>query len=100
MRQLYQQLTQHFGAVKMECEPMPLRAVANSLMQQRKRNPAAMNFTILGAILKKDVLSLYPLIVVADALLFLADVAHHAPGSGAGVGDVPGAGVVAGGASS
>ena len=37
---LYQDLTRHFGAVKMECEPMSLRAVATSLMQQRKRNPA------------------------------------------------------------
>jgi len=37
-QQLFQQLAQHFGAVKMECEPMPLRAIANSLMQQRKRN--------------------------------------------------------------
>jgi ABC-2 type transport system ATP-binding protein len=37
---LYQELTRHFGAVKMECEPMSLRAVASSLMQQRKRNPA------------------------------------------------------------
>jgi len=37
---LYQELTRHFGAVKMECEPMSLRAVANALMQQRKRNPA------------------------------------------------------------
>ena len=36
--QLYQQLTQHFGAVRVECEPMPLRAIANALMQQRKRN--------------------------------------------------------------
>jgi ABC-2 type transport system ATP-binding protein len=36
---LYQELTRHFGAVTMECEPMSLRAVANSLMQQRKRNP-------------------------------------------------------------
>jgi ABC-2 type transport system ATP-binding protein len=35
---LLQQLTQHFGAVKMECEPMPLRAIANSLMQHRKWN--------------------------------------------------------------
>jgi ABC-2 type transport system ATP-binding protein len=35
---LYQQLAQHFGAVKMEAEPMPLRAVANALMQHRKRN--------------------------------------------------------------
>jgi ABC-2 type transport system ATP-binding protein len=37
---LYQELARHFGAVKMECEPMSLRAVASSLMQQRKRNPA------------------------------------------------------------
>ena len=36
--QLFQQLSQHFGAVKMEVEPMPLRAVANALMQQRKRS--------------------------------------------------------------
>ena len=36
--QLYQQLTQHFGAVRVECEPMPLRAIANALMQARKRN--------------------------------------------------------------
>jgi ABC-2 type transport system ATP-binding protein len=36
-QQLFQQLTQHFGAVKMECEPMPLRAIANALMQHRKR---------------------------------------------------------------
>jgi ABC-2 type transport system ATP-binding protein len=37
---LYQELTRHFGAVRMECEPMSLRAVANSLMQQRKQAPA------------------------------------------------------------
>jgi ABC-2 type transport system ATP-binding protein len=37
-QQLFQQLAQHFGAVKMESEPMPLRAIANALMQQRKRN--------------------------------------------------------------
>jgi ABC-2 type transport system ATP-binding protein len=37
-QELYQQLAQYFGAVKMECEPMPLRAIANSLMQQRKRD--------------------------------------------------------------
>jgi hypothetical protein len=37
-QQMFQQLTQHFGAVKMECEPMPLRAIANALMQQRKRD--------------------------------------------------------------
>ncbi|MEO8018349.1 MAG: ABC transporter ATP-binding protein [Pseudomonadota bacterium] len=35
---LYQQLTERFGAVRMECEPMALRAIANSLMQHRKRN--------------------------------------------------------------
>ncbi len=37
---LYQELARHFGAVRMECEPMSLRAIASSLMQQRKRNPA------------------------------------------------------------
>ena len=37
---LFAELTRHFGAVQMECEPMSLRAVASSLMQQRKRNPA------------------------------------------------------------
>jgi ABC-2 type transport system ATP-binding protein len=36
--QTYRQLTQHFGAVRVECEPMPLRAIANALMQQRKRS--------------------------------------------------------------
>jgi hypothetical protein len=35
--QLFQQLARHFGAVKMECEPMSLRAIANTLMQHRKR---------------------------------------------------------------
>ena len=35
--QLLEQLTRHFGAVRMECEPMPLRAIANALMQHRKR---------------------------------------------------------------
>jgi ABC-2 type transport system ATP-binding protein len=37
---LYAQLARHFGAVRMETEPMPLRAVANALMQQRKRSLA------------------------------------------------------------
>ena len=37
-QQLFQQLARHFGAVKMECEAMPLRAIANALMQHRKRN--------------------------------------------------------------
>jgi ABC-2 type transport system ATP-binding protein len=37
-QQLYRQLAQHFGAVRMECEPMPLRAIANALMQTRKRD--------------------------------------------------------------
>jgi ABC-2 type transport system ATP-binding protein len=37
---LYRELARHFGAVRMECEPMSLRAVANSLMQQRKQNPS------------------------------------------------------------
>jgi len=36
---LYQELASHFGAVRMECEPLALRAIANSLMQHRKRNP-------------------------------------------------------------
>ncbi len=36
-QRLFRQLTQYFGAVKMECEPMRLRAIANALMQQRKR---------------------------------------------------------------
>jgi ABC-2 type transport system ATP-binding protein len=35
---LYQQLAQHFGAVKMETESMSLRAIANALMKQRKRD--------------------------------------------------------------
>jgi ABC-2 type transport system ATP-binding protein len=35
-QKLYQQLTQRFGAIRMECEPMPLRVIANSLMQNRK----------------------------------------------------------------
>jgi ABC-2 type transport system ATP-binding protein len=34
---LHRQLMQYFGAVKMECDPMSLRAIANALMQQRKR---------------------------------------------------------------
>jgi ABC-2 type transport system ATP-binding protein len=37
-QQLYAQLARHFGAVTMDTEPMPLRAIANALMQQRKRN--------------------------------------------------------------
>ncbi len=35
---LLRQLAERFGAVRMESEPMPLRAIANSLMQHRKRN--------------------------------------------------------------
>jgi ABC-2 type transport system ATP-binding protein len=35
---LYQELANHFGAVSMEAEPMALRAIASSLMQQRKRS--------------------------------------------------------------
>lgn len=35
--QLRQQLTQSFGAVQMDCAPMPLREIANTLMQHRKR---------------------------------------------------------------
>jgi ABC-2 type transport system ATP-binding protein len=38
---LYSLLAKHFGAVKMETAPMPLRAVANALMQQRKRSLAS-----------------------------------------------------------
>jgi ABC-2 type transport system ATP-binding protein len=38
---LYQELVKHFGAVTTECEPMSLRAIANALMQQRKRDLAA-----------------------------------------------------------
>lgn len=34
---LVQRLTRHFGAVQMESEPMPLRAIASALMQHRKR---------------------------------------------------------------
>jgi ABC-2 type transport system ATP-binding protein len=37
---MHQELTRHFGAVKMGCEPMSLRAIANALMQQRKGNLA------------------------------------------------------------
>lgn len=36
-QELHRELTQHFGAVKMECDHMPLRAIASALMQQRKR---------------------------------------------------------------
>ena len=35
---LYRQLAPHFGAIRLESEPMSLRAIANSLMQQRKRD--------------------------------------------------------------
>jgi len=35
---LYQKLTPLFGAVRLESEPMPLRAIANSLMRQRIRD--------------------------------------------------------------
>jgi ABC-2 type transport system ATP-binding protein len=34
---LREQLARRFGAVRMECEPMALRAIANALMQHRKR---------------------------------------------------------------
>jgi ABC-2 type transport system ATP-binding protein len=34
---LFRQLAGHFGAVRMDCEPMSLRAIANALMQQRRR---------------------------------------------------------------
>ena len=35
---LFQSLARHFGAVRMQVEPMSLRAIANALMQHRKRN--------------------------------------------------------------
>jgi ABC-2 type transport system ATP-binding protein len=35
---IYQQIAERFGAVRMECEPMPLRAIANSLMQARRHS--------------------------------------------------------------
>lgn len=35
--ELHRQLVGHFGAVQVECEPMPLRAIASALMQHRKR---------------------------------------------------------------
>jgi len=34
---LFLQLSRHFGAVQVDCEPMSLRAIANALMQQRKQ---------------------------------------------------------------
>jgi len=40
---LYQELAKHFGAVKMECESMPLRAIANALMQARRRARGAIS---------------------------------------------------------
>jgi ABC-2 type transport system ATP-binding protein len=39
-QQLYQQLTPHFGAIQLECAAMPLRMIATSLMQARKRQLA------------------------------------------------------------
>jgi ABC-2 type transport system ATP-binding protein len=37
---LHQELTQRFGAVRLECTPMPLRAIAGALMQSHKRKHA------------------------------------------------------------
>jgi ABC-2 type transport system ATP-binding protein len=37
-QQLFRRLAGHFGAVKVESEPMSLRAIANSLMQSRKQD--------------------------------------------------------------
>ena len=71
-QQLYQQLAQHFGAVKMESEPMAAARDRQRTHAAAQAEPEAMNFRILGAILKKDVLSLAP-IVALIALLFLAD---------------------------
>jgi ABC-2 type transport system ATP-binding protein len=39
-QQIYAQLTRHFGAIQLECAAMPLRVIANSLMQARKRRLA------------------------------------------------------------
>jgi ABC-2 type transport system ATP-binding protein len=36
---LHQELAGHFGAVQVEAQPMPLRAIASALMQQRRRSP-------------------------------------------------------------
>ncbi len=38
---LHRELAKHFGAIQMETEPMSLRAIANALMQQRKRSRPA-----------------------------------------------------------
>jgi ABC-2 type transport system ATP-binding protein len=35
---LQRQLSLRFGAVRMECDPIPLRTIANALMQHRKRS--------------------------------------------------------------
>jgi ABC-2 type transport system ATP-binding protein len=35
---LQRQLAQRFGAVRMECDHIPLRTIANALMQHRKRS--------------------------------------------------------------
>jgi len=35
---LFQELARHFGAVTVDAEPMALRAIANALMQKRKRD--------------------------------------------------------------
>jgi ABC-2 type transport system ATP-binding protein len=37
---LQHELTRRFGAVRMQCAAMPLRAIASTLMQNHKRNPA------------------------------------------------------------
>jgi ABC-2 type transport system ATP-binding protein len=39
-QQLYQQLAPHFGAIQLECTAMPLRMIATTLMQDRKRQLA------------------------------------------------------------
>ncbi len=38
--QLYQRVVRHFGAIQLECAAMPLRSIATSLMQARKRSLA------------------------------------------------------------
>jgi hypothetical protein len=37
---LYQEVTRYFGAAKVSSDPLPLRTVANTLMQARKRQKA------------------------------------------------------------
>ncbi len=93
-QQLYQQLAQHFGAVQMETEPMPLRAVANALMQQRKRNlkhelQDSRGHPQEGRIEPGAGRGAHRPVLPGRS-------AHRAPGTGARVGDVQRAGDTAG----